>query len=427
MVERGYIWAGTSPPPAAEPTLQANDSEARDSRPPSPSASELSHGSSNRDVSHDSYSSAGETASDSGSSPGMPDLQPRGDNPNSEMMDLCSPAFSDPPALTTSSLVVRLWKECHRAEQILAGATEDDGAGIHDDPLTRYLACHTRLRQLLPPTATSPATSDSSPVPDGDQLGVPPAAQRVPIRAHSTTPQTTARNPTTILTHTLPPLTFTSALPVPAQRRTQLVRPRPARAPPTSPHVTATGYWRVYGFTHDGTEALAFYPHTHTHITKPRVQRARVADDLPALPWLAPPRSRVYVSCSTIPTPAAQRQAATGQHHSNSRSPDHSQPSPKSSVALQLERQPVGQPATQPHEATPAASRALSTHPRPASCSRTTRTVAIAHALTRFFTCIDGHAHEHLGLSARLWHVGDDGVEFGAALDQLRATRATPE
>ena len=55
------------------------------------------------------------------------------------------------------------------------------------------------------------------------------------------------------------------------------------------------------------------------------------------------------------------------------------------------------------------------------------RTVAIAHALTRFFTCIDGHAHEHLGLSARLWHVGDDGVEFGAALDQLRATRATPE
>ena len=161
MVERGYIWAGTSPPPAAEPTLQANYSEALDSRPPSPSASELSHGSSNRDVSPDSYSSAGETASDSGSSPGMPDLQPRGDNSNSEMMDLCSPAFSDPPALTTSSQVVRLWKECHRAEQILAGATEDDGAGIHDDPLTRYLACHTRLRQLLPPTATSPATSDS--------------------------------------------------------------------------------------------------------------------------------------------------------------------------------------------------------------------------------------------------------------------------
>ena len=111
--------------------------------------------------------------------------------------------------------------------------------------------------------------------------------------------------------------------------------------------------------------------HTHTHITKPRVQRARVADDLPALPWLAPPRSRVCIlqhdthACSTV-------QAATGQHHSNSRSPDHSQPSPKSSVARQLERQPVGQPATQPHEATPAASRALSTHPRPASCSRTT-------------------------------------------------------
>ena len=187
------------------------------------------------------------------------------------------PDISDPPTLTTPSPVVRLRKECHRAEQILAGATEDDGAGIHDDPLTRYHACHARLRQLVQPTATSPATSDSSLVSDGDQRGVPPAARCVPVRAHSITPQTTAHSPTAILTHTLPLLTFTRALPVPAQRRTQLVRPRPTRAPPTTPHVTATGYWRVHGFTHGGTEALAFYPHTHTHITKPRVQRARVA------------------------------------------------------------------------------------------------------------------------------------------------------
>jgi hypothetical protein len=47
--------------------------------------------------------------------------------------------FSDdpsPPARTTLSPVVRLRAECYRAEQILTGAIEDDGAGIHDDPLT---------------------------------------------------------------------------------------------------------------------------------------------------------------------------------------------------------------------------------------------------------------------------------------------------
>ena len=342
MVERGYMWVGTSPPPAVEPTSQANASGACDFHPPSPSASEPSHGSSNGDMSHDNYSSGDDTASDSGSSPGMPDLHPRGGNSYSEMLDMCSPAISDPPALTTSIPVVRLRKECHRAEQILAGATEDDGAG-------------------------------------GDQRGVPPAARRVPVRAHSTTPQTTAHSPTAILTHTLPPLTFTRALPVPAQRRTQLVRPRPTRAPPTTPHVTATGYWRVYGFTPGGTEALAFYPHTHTHITKPRVQRARVAADLPTLPRRVPLRSRGCIlqhdahSCSTV-------HAATGRHHSNNRSPDHSQPSPESSVAKRLGRQPVGQQATQPHVATPAASRASSTHPRPACCSRTT---AQSQSLTR--------------------------------------------
>ena len=78
-------------------------------------------------------------------------------------------------------------------------------------------------------------------------------------------------------------------------------------------------------------------------------------------------------SCSTVHT-------ATGRHHSNNRSPDHSQPSPESSVAKRLGRQPVGQQATQPHVATPAASRASSTHPRPACCSRTT---AQSQSLTR--------------------------------------------
>ena len=55
------------------------------------------------------------------------------------------------------------------------------------------------------------------------------------------------------------------------------------------------------------------------------------------------------------------------------------------------------------------------------------RTVAIAHALTRFFTCIDGYAHEHLGLAVHFWHVGDDGVERGATRGQLRPPGATPE
>ena len=275
------------------------------------------------------------------------------------------------------------------------------------------------------PPRQQPATH-SSPVPDGDQRGVPPAAQRVPIRAHSTTPQTTARNPTTILTHTLPPLTFTSALPVPAQRRTQLVRPRPARAPPTTPHVTATGYWRVYGFTHDGTEALAFYPHTHTHITQPRVQRARVADDLPALPWLAPPRSRVCILAARYPR--LQHSAS-----SNGSAPQQQPLTRSLATVTQVKRGSTARASTS-RAAGDATSRGNASclariEHAPTSCQLQphNRTVAIAHALTRFFTCIDGHAHEHLGLSARLWHVGDDGVEFGAALDQLRATRATPE
>ena len=45
------------------------------------------------------------------------------------------------------------------------------------------------------------------------------------------------------------------------------------------------------------------------------------------------------------------------------------------------------------------------------------RTVAIAHALTRPSTCIDGHAHEHLDLAVRLRHVGNDGIKRGAARD----------
>ena len=220
----------------------------------------------------------------------------------------------------------------------------DDGAGIHDDPLTRYLTYHDRLRQLLPLMASSPTTSNSPLGLDGDQRGVSPAAQRIPVRARATSPQTTVRAQATMPTHTLPPLTLTNALPAPAQRRTQLVRPQPTRAPPVTPHVTATGYWRVCGFARDSTETLAFQRHTHTHITKPRAQYARVHGTAHQLPWSASLQSMMRDPLHTARACNAVH-AATGQHHSSSRSPDHSQPSTKTSTARQLERQPVGRQA----------------------------------------------------------------------------------
>ena len=163
----------------------------------------------------------------------MPDLQSR-DNLVPDVVDM---RFSDdpsPPAQTILSPVVRLRAECYRAELILTGAVEDDGAGIHDDPLTRYLTCHDRLRRLLPPTAASPV-SDGTPVPGVGLRGTPPAAQRTSVRTHSPTPQATSRSPATMHSHTLPPVTFASALPSPAQRRTRLVRPQPTSAPPITP------------------------------------------------------------------------------------------------------------------------------------------------------------------------------------------------
>ena len=98
-VERGYMWAGMSPPPTAEPTLPEYNYEVQDPRTPSPAASELS-GTSGQSMSYDNPSSLGNTASDSGSSMSMPDLQSR-DNLVPDVVDM---RFSDdpsPPARTT--------------------------------------------------------------------------------------------------------------------------------------------------------------------------------------------------------------------------------------------------------------------------------------------------------------------------------------
>ena len=142
-----------------------------------------------------------------------------------------------------------------------------------------------------------------------------------------------------------------------AVRGSCAVRPQPTRAPPITPHVTATGYWRVCGFARDSTETLAFQRHTHTHITKPRAQYARVHGTAHQLPWSASLQSMMRDPLHTARACNAVH-AATGQHHSSSRSPDHSQPSTKTSTARQLERQPVGRQAAQPHMAAQDASRA---------------------------------------------------------------------
>ena len=145
------------------------------------------------------------------------------------------------------------------------------------------------------------------------------------------------------------------------------------RAPPITPHTTATGYWRVHGFARDGTETLAFHPHTHTHITKPRAQHARACNMAHRLPWRTPLSSR------TRGDHASQRDAqacnavhtVADQHHSHNRPPDHSQPSPSTSVARPHERRPDEQRATQPRAPSPHASRATHARPRHGSRNRT--------------------------------------------------------
>ena len=168
--------------------------------------------------------------------------------------------------------------------------------------------------------------SDGSPVPDVGLRGTPPVAQRTSVRTHSPTPQATSRSPATMHSHTLPPVTFASALPSPAQRRTRLVRPQPTRAPPITPHTTATGYWRVHGFARDGTETLAFHPHTHTHITKPRAQHARACNMAHRLPWRTPlssiedtRRSRLATRCPSLQR-RAHRSGSTPQPQPPTRS-----------------------------------------------------------------------------------------------------------
>ena len=78
---------------------------------------------------------------------------------------------------------------------------------------------------------------------------------------------------------------------------------------------TATGYWRVCGFARDGTETLAFQPHTHTHIIKPpRAQHARGHNKAHQLPWRSSLHSTMRVSRHTLPepvTPCVQQQAST--------------------------------------------------------------------------------------------------------------------
>ena len=112
--------------------------------------------------------------------------------------------------------------------------------------------------------------------------------------------------------------------------------------PPITPHVTATGYWRVHGFARDGTETLAFHPHTHTHITKPRAQHARVCNMVHQLSWRTPLNSRargaphIAQACDAV-------HATTYQHHRSSRSPDHPQPSCSEGVAQRHEHQVTSQ------------------------------------------------------------------------------------
>ena len=99
-----------------------------------------------------------------------------------------------------------------------------------------------------------------------------------------------------------------------AVRGSCAVRPQPTRAPPITPHVTATDYWRVCGFARDGTETLAFQPHTHTHIIKPRAQHARGHNKAHQLPWRSSLHSTMRVSRHTLPepvTPCVQQQAST--------------------------------------------------------------------------------------------------------------------
>jgi ribonuclease HI len=334
-VERGHLWVGTPPVPL-RPLYDPTEPFRAEMHTPD-------HHTTHTDPSRDCYADSDTTVSDSprsASPSGISEFSIEDDD-NLDYLRETRPAstssirsFAPPSPVPTarhtlpttqttteqSDPIAALRVECMRAERILAGTLNDDGAGVHEDPRDRLLVYQRRLAHLHHCSSELPG-EDANSLPSSPPAARPHAPVNTCGPGHGTRTHTRTPSPTALL----PPPSLTASLPAPHVRLTRLTRPQPTRAPPHVPLTTPTGYWRVHGFTRAGQETLSFHPHKHTPVTRPRAHAACMyhpADELSAAP----------AHLVTHPSPAThntcEHERTHAQADNRNRPHTHSQPAP---------------------------------------------------------------------------------------------------